>query len=295
MMLERISEALTPRLGVALSGGGARGLAHLGVLKALEEAGFRIDYLAGTSMGALVAAGYALGYSPDELAALAVDLSQRRNLFRIADVALDRGLLRGERLHALLLELTHGATFADLRLPLTVVAVDLESGEEVHFTQGRLADALRASISLPGLLAPLEWEGRRLVDGGLLNDLPVDVVRQMGADVVLAVDVSPSGRGASFWHRLGQTPLLAATVGGLLAVLGDALDLVMHKHSLYKLRAFPPDFLLQPVIPPDVSVISGYNRVSELFHIGMESAIPVLPQLRDALRPSLPLPRLRKE
>jgi len=179
------------KVGLALSGGGARGLAHIGVLKVLEQEGVPIDYLAGASMGGLIAAGYAAGLIPDFLEQEALRMGNIRRLLALADRSLPRrGLFEGQKVRQYLAGHLGDRTFDDLRLPLALVAVDLNGGREVILRDGPVVDAVRATISLPGVFTPVERDGQLLVDGGLLNNLPADVVRQMGADVVIAVDVS---------------------------------------------------------------------------------------------------------
>jgi len=273
------------KLGLALSGGGARGLAHIGVLKALENANIRPDYLTGTSMGGVIAAGYAAGLSPDDLEQIAIEYGSLRRLWRLADPTLPRrGLFQGERLLAFFEKHMQGCSFADLHVPLTLVAVDLNNGKEVHLREGSVADAVRATVSVPGLLAPVERNGQRLVDGGLLNNLPVDVVQSMGADVILGVDVYTKNGGPSFWQELGQTRVLSQTIGGLITVLGDSLDLLIHQQSANKLQKSPPDFLIHPDIPMDVSVVTGYHRATELISLGEEAATTILPALQASLK-----------
>ncbi|HWQ90084.1 MAG TPA: patatin-like phospholipase family protein [Clostridia bacterium] len=273
-----------PRLGLALSGGGARGLAHIGVLKALEEAGIQPDYLAGTSMGGVIAAAYAAGLKPDEIEQIATDTSRPRNLLRLAGLSLpQQGIFRGERLLTFFEQHLQGRTFAELQIPLTLVAVDLNTGQEVRLREGSVAQALRATVSAPGLLAPVEQDGMRLVDGGLLNNLPVDVVKQMGADVVLAVDVN--GRKESIWQSLARLQPLSSTMGGLIMTLGDSLDVLVRQQRVYKLRNASPEFLIQPNIPAEVTILTGYDRVAELITQGEEATRPVLPALEEMLQP----------
>ena len=275
-----------PQLGLVLSGGGARGLSHIGVLRALENADIQPDHLAGTSMGGVIAAGYAAGLNSAEIEQIAQDFASPRKLLRMADLTIPRkSLFRGERLLTFFDQHLHGCTFADLRIPLTLVAVDLNSGQEVHLREGSVAEAVRATVAIPGLLAPLERDGQRLVDGGLLNNIPVAVVRQMGADVTLAVDVYSSNGEISFWQELGQRRFLSGTVGELIAVLGDSLELLIHQQSENRLRKTPPDFLLQPPIPSNVTVVTGYNRIPELVSLGEETTQPILPDLKAALQP----------
>ncbi|OLD64715.1 MAG: hypothetical protein AUI47_04585 [Acidobacteria bacterium 13_1_40CM_2_68_5] len=209
------------RFGLALSGGGARGLAHIGVLKVLEDLRVPIDVIAGTSMGAIVGGLYASGMSPDEIAQEMKrvdwaglfddrpprpDLPYRRKQdnssafidfefgLRSGRILLPRGLVAGQKLRFLFKSLTSRAAFIDdfdrLPIPFRAVATDLADGSMVVLSRGDLAEALRASMSLPGTLAPAEIDGRHLVDGGLVRNLPVDVARDMGADLVIAVDVT---------------------------------------------------------------------------------------------------------
>ncbi len=271
--------------GLTLSGGGARGLAHIGVLKALENASIRPDYLTGTSMGGVIAAAYASGLSPDEIEQIALEYGSVRKLWRLADPTLPRrGLFQGERLLAFFEKHMQGCTFADLRIPLTLIAVDLNSRQEVHLQEGSVAEAVRATVSIPGLLAPVEQNGQRLVDGGLLNNLPVDVVQSMGADVTLGVDVYSNNGGPSFWQELGQTRVLSQTIGDLIMVLGDSLDLLIKQQSLNKLQKTPPDFLIYPDVPVDVTVVTGYHRAADLVAIGKEATTPILSDLQAALK-----------
>ena len=270
--------------GLTLSGGGARGLAHIGVLRALENANIRPDYLTGTSMGGVIAAGYAAGLSPDDLGQIALKYASVRKLWGLADPTLPRrGLFQGERLLAFFEKHLQGSTFADLRIPLILIAVDLNSGQEVYLQEGSVAEAVRATISVPGLLAPVKNNGRRLVDGGLLNNLPVDVVRAMGANVTLGVDVYSPKASSSFWQELGQKRFLSETVGELIAVLGDSLDLLIQQQCVNKLQKNPPDFLIYPDIPVDVTVVTGYHRAADLITLGEEAATAILPDLQASL------------
>jgi len=234
-------------------------------------------------MGGVIAAVYASGMSLPEIEAVALEYARRRRLLKLVDPSVHRhGVFQGEQLHAFFRQHLQDLTFADLRIPLTLVAVDLNSGQEVHLQEGSVADALRATVSLPGLLAPVERDGQRLVDGMLLNNLPADVVRRMGADIVLAVDVS-SDAGNSFWRRLGQKRFILGQVGGLVGVLGESMDLVIRQLREIKLQECPPDFLLRPPISPEVTVISGYHRAAELIALGEMVTRSIIPSLRDAL------------
>lgn len=177
------------RIGLVLSGGGARGFAHIGLLKVLERRGVEVDALAGTSMGAIVAALHAHGYCARELHELAAEVSWRD----VIDVSFQGRLLSGEKLHRLLAAYLP-ATFAELGKPLAITCTDLERGEEVVFHEGPLLGPLRASASLPGAFEPVDVDGHTLADGGITNNLPVEALALLHADVTLASDVTPLRR-----------------------------------------------------------------------------------------------------
>ncbi|HKN47596.1 MAG TPA: patatin-like phospholipase family protein, partial [Candidatus Polarisedimenticolia bacterium] len=219
--LEEQDTPARPRIGLALSGGGGRGFAHIGVLKALDDLHVPVDCIAGTSMGAIIGGLHAVGYSPEQVEDAMErvdwgdlfndkpprpDLSYRRKQDDSSDfidfemglrggrLVLPRGLVAGQKIGFLLQSMTLRAAGIDdfdrLPIPFRAVATDLGEGQMVVLSRGNLADALRASMSLPGTLAPIEIDGRLLADGGLVRNLPVDVARSMGADVVIAVDVT---------------------------------------------------------------------------------------------------------
>jgi len=194
-----------PKLGVALSGGGARGLAHIGILKVLRNADIQIDFMAGSSMGGVIAASYAAGLAPSEIEEIASSVGTISNLAQLVDpTLLKKGIFKGEKVTKLFKRYLGEKSFEDLEIPLTVTAVDLNSNQEIRISDGLVTDALRATISIPGIFVPVEKEDMRLVDGGLLNNLPVDIVRDMGADIILAVDVGWSGFGKEQIQELNQ-------------------------------------------------------------------------------------------
>lgn len=237
-------------------------------------------------MGGVIAAAYAVGLSPAEIEAIALEYRQTRKLLKLADPTIPRqGLFQGKQIHVFFEEHLQDHTFNDLRIPLTLVAVDLNSREEVHLNKGTVADAVRATVSIPGVFAPIERNGQQLVDGGLLNNLPVDIVREMGADIVLAVDINAPNGEPSFWQLLGQKRFISSTVGGSVAVLGDSLELLMHQNSIYKLEQFPPDFLLKPAIPSGVTILTGFDRAADLIEEGMMATQPIVDDLKKALLP----------
>jgi len=180
------------KIGLALGGGAARGLAHIGVLEVLEKEGIPIDMIAGTSIGAFIGALYAQGKGVSQIKELAIELGSKRFSF-LADPALPKtGLIRGRRIEDTLRSSIGDIEFGDLRTPFACVATDIDSGEEVVIKQGLVWEGVRASASIPVILRVAKWENRYLVDGGLVNLVPVSVLRAMGADFIIAVNVMPS-------------------------------------------------------------------------------------------------------
>ena len=279
-------EEARARVGVVLSGGGARGLAHIGVLKVLEEQRVPIDAVAGTSMGAVIGGLYAAGMTPAEIETLVStldwyaafrdspprsDLSFRRKqddrefLVRFplgvkgGKFRVPRGLIQGQRLAQILRRETVAVAGVDdfdrLPTPFRAVATDLETGELRVLAGGDLPRALRASLSAPGVFAPVELNGRLLVDGGLVENLPVDVARRMGVDVVIAVDVG--------FQPVGRRELVSA-----LAVSNQMLTIMMQRETARQ-RALlgQDDLLLQPelgnMLSLDFSDVAGTIAIGE--------------------------------
>jgi NTE family protein len=177
------------KVGLALGGGAARGLAHIGVLKVLEDEGIPIDMIAGTSMGAIIGAFYAHTRDVKLITDLAVEMGKQRIRF-FTDLTIPRtGILRWKWVEDRLKKIIGGVSFEDLKIPFFCVAVDIDNGEEITLNQGPVWDAVRASATVPIALSIKPWQGRYLVDGGVSNPVPVNVLKRMGADFVIAVNV----------------------------------------------------------------------------------------------------------
>lgn len=264
-------------VGLVLSGGGARGLAHIGVLKVLVEAGVPIHLLTGASMGGLIAAAYAAGLAPQQLEAEAMRMRRPRALLSLVDRELPRaGLFDGSRVHDYVTRLLGDITFADLRLPLAVTAVDLVHGEEVVLSDGLVADAVRATVSLPAVFSPVRRGDYLLVDGGVLNNLPVDVARDMGAEVIIAVDVQPDcgaieteGSGSIFsqWEAAIES-------------LRTCIDIMQRHLTDYKIAQARPEVLIRPALPNSVTTLGGFTRAAEVIAAGVAAAQAALPDIR---------------
>jgi NTE family protein len=181
----------SPKIGLALSGGVARGMAHIGALRALEEERIPISMIAGTSVGALIGACYAQKRSCSVLEAMALgaDWKMVARLIDIYLILLGKGFVHEQKIKSILNSIIGDVKFEDLEIPLTVVAADLQSMEEVVINKGLVMEGVRASISMPVMFPPAKWGNTFLIDGGVVNPLPVDVVRNMGASIVVAVNV----------------------------------------------------------------------------------------------------------
>ena len=178
-----------PKIGLALGSGSARGLAHLGVIRAVEEAGIKVNYVAGTSIGALVGAVYAAG-SIDSLESTFQRFDWKKMVSFFDVIFPKSGLIDGAKVRDLVRTLVHTEVIESLPIPFCAVATDIQSGAEVVIRQGDLIEAVRASIAVPGIFTPVRSNGLLLVDGGLVNPVPVSVARAMGADIVIAVDLN---------------------------------------------------------------------------------------------------------
>lgn len=256
----------SPKIGLALSGGAARGMAHVGVLRALVENNIPIDCIAGTSAGSIVAGAYASGMPIDEIAEFGRNLRWRD----IGRVTMSRlGLQSNERLEHYLRTRLPVTRFEDIRMPFAVVATDLKTNSAVVLKdQGDVPFAIRASCTIPGWYVPvIDEQGRQLVDGGLVAVIPSVVTRSLGADIVIAVDVNSSG--ATF---IGPT-------GSVLGVLLQSMMVVQKTLSAHQRQM--SDF----VIDPKVGQFRWDNmgRADELMTAGYEATLKSLPEIRDLI------------
>jgi len=252
------------KVGLALGGGAARGIAHVGVIKVLEKKGIIPQMIAGTSIGAIIGAIYAKEMDIVLLEQYAMDWSRWRTA-QLLDPTLPRvALIKGKKVEAILDTYLGQVTFSELKVPFACVAVDIDSGEEIVFKEGLVASAVRASISVPGVFPPIERDGAFIVDGGLVNPVPVSTVREMGAEYVIAVNVLPHPRG-----RLAQQDTGELSKGlNIFAILMQTVN--VSANIIAQLSLEGADL----VIEPDVSSASGtdFHLASELIPRGEEAA-----------------------
>jgi len=192
MGVKRSSKLPRRKVGLALGAGAARGLAHIGVLEVLQREGIPIDMIAGTSAGALIGALYAQGKDISQIRNLAMDLGSKRFALLLDPALPKTGLVKGRKIKEALKSIIGDVEFKDLRIPFACVATDIRTGEEVVIKHGLVRDGVRASGSVPVILTAVKRQGRYLVDGALVNPIPVSVLKGMGADFIIAVNVIPN-------------------------------------------------------------------------------------------------------
>ncbi|MGH6763193.1 MAG: patatin-like phospholipase family protein [Phyllobacterium sp.] len=285
-------ELLTP-IALALGGGAARGWAHIGVLRALDEAGIEISMIAGTSIGALVGGCYLAG-KLDELEDFARGLTRRR-VFGLLDLRLrGNGLFGGMKLTQHLQSHLGGIAIEDLAKPFVCVSAEIRTGHEIWITKGSLITAMRASYALPGVFEPVQCNNRTLVDGALVNPVPVSVCRAMEHRMVLAVNLQYDqyGRAAVIKHRaesphangasevgapLVNAPMAVETRLGITGVMMEAFNIIQDRISRARLAGDPPDISLFPKIGH--MGLSEFHRADEAIRLGYEETMLRLPEL----------------
>jgi NTE family protein len=295
--------AARPKIGLVLGGGGARGGAHIGVLKELERLRIPVDAIAGTSMGAIVGGLYATGINAEELEQLVAsldwnaalsdkpargDLSFRRKQderefpinfelgLRGTELLLPGGVIQGQTLDLLLRKLTlhasHISDFDDLPIPFRAIAADIVAGESVIMDSGDLTMSIRASMSVPGVFAPAKVDGRLLVDGGLIGNLPIDVMKQMGVDIVIAVDV--------------EFPLYKADeLGSVLTISEQVLTILIGKETLRQIDTLSESDVL---IRPDLGTYgsTNFSDIVETISPGAEAVLKQVDRLKELSLPA---------
>ncbi|MGJ7910567.1 patatin-like phospholipase family protein [Neobacillus sp. LXY-1] len=247
-----------PKIGLALGSGGARGFAHLGVIKVLQESGIPIHLIAGSSMGALVASFYGAGIDFDNLYKYSTVFKRKYFLdFTIPKM----GFIAGKKVKEFIQIFTHGKNIEDLSIPIGIVATDLITGEKVIFRKGPIADAVRASISIPGIFVPVKSNGRILVDGGVTDRVPVSVAKEMGADIVIAVDVSRVKRNAE--------------ITSIYDVIMQSIDIMQNEIVLNS------EIAANVMIRPPVESYSSraFTNIDEIIKSGEEEAKKHLEQI----------------
>ncbi|MBK0000130.1 patatin-like phospholipase RssA [Erwinia sp. S38] len=294
------------KIGLALGSGAAKGWSHIGVINALERAGIRIDVVAGCSVGALVGAAYASRRLP--LMESWVRSFSYWQVLRLMDLSWQRGgLLRGERVFSHVKRLIANDNIEQCSLPFGAVTTNLSTGRELWLTEGDLHQAVRASCSMPGLLSPVAWNGYWLVDGAVVNPVPVSLTRALGADIVIAVDLQhdahlmqqdlfsvtpqPEGSEASQPHswggrlRQGLGRLVQRKVNhspSAMEIMSTSIQVLENRLKRNRMAGDPPDVLLQPFCP-QISTLD-FHRADEAIEAGRLSVEKKMDELLPLVR-----------
>ena len=278
-------------IGVALGGGAAFGVSHLGVLKVLEENDIPIDLLAGCSQGSIIGVGYAAGIGVEEMIAISRQLGQKKNILMPIDVTISRpGILAGERFVNIFSPmLGEKRTFEDLVIPCRTVATDIESGERIEIGAGSLVQAFRASASVPMVFAPIKIGDRVLVDGGVADPVPAEVVQHMGGDFVIAVNVVPPMK-KGIENEVSKLIKLVNRFNPLSYLEGsrnmpNMFDIIMNamqilQYELGNFKAISADVRINPDLSDFTWV--EYYRSEELIQRGVEAAERAMPSIKAA-------------
>lgn len=294
-----------PKLGLVLGAGSARGWAHIGVIRGLTEAGYQPDIVTGCSVGAFVGAAYANG-DLDKLEQW-VDALTWKTVLSLLDVSFSGGLIKGEKLIEFFQSNFVDHEFKALAMPFACVATDLASGREIWLREGSVADAVRASIAVPGLFTPVVRKGRLLVDGGLVNPVPVSLCRAMGADIVIAVDLGSDRMSGSL--RRKQSAVATVESGGkenepgwatrlrktfsrkrlsngdllpsMAGVLTTSIHIMQMRIARSRLAGEPADVLLAPRLGH--LALMDYHRGAEAIEEGRAAVVRMLPSLEHAM------------
>lgn len=295
-----------PKIGLALGSGSARGWSHIGIIRVLEDAGIVPDIVCGTSIGSLVGAAYADGQL-ESLETWVRSLTWQ-SIVGLLDFSINGGLIHGEKLFAFLRSHLNDRNFSSLPKAFGAVATELVTGREVWLREGSVIDAVRASAALPGLFKPSQCDGRLLVDGALVNPVPVSLCRAMGADIVIAVDLNSDLIGRHFdlgqapgetetpapsalatvldklplgLGRLKSGPATSSVMPSIFDVLSISLNIMQVRITRSRLAGEPADVMIRPRLAN--FALMDYHRAAQAIEEGERAAQHVLPELRELL------------
>lgn len=271
------------KLGLALSGGGARGLAHIGFLKVLERENIKADYISGTSMGSIIAAAYARGMEIKEIESFAIHYSSMRSMVRMVNLTPpSRGFVEVTKVREMLAHfIPETLTFDDLQIPLAVCATDLVRSMPVTLKNGGVLTAVMASCSVPGVFPAVRIPPYKLVDGGVLNNLPVDLVKDLGAEKIVAIDVQANPFDIVQTDELPQTSHLP--IPNTFRDLLWSATMMVARITQTQLQQIPPDLCIRPNIARDITLFMGFQKAAEVIAMGEKAAEEYLTRIRQIL------------
>lgn len=246
------------KVSLVLSGGGARGIAHIGVIEELEKEGFEIVSISGASMGALIGAIYANGKLKeykDWLCTL-----KKMDVYRLMDFTISKqGFVKGDKIFKKMTNYLGDSTFEDLSIPLSISATNISLNEEVVFKSGRLDFALRASVAIPTVLTPVKHNGHILIDGGVINNLPINNVKRFKNDIVVAVDVTANPKNAKPKLKMNY-----------FDIIGKSIMVLIEKVSEHTIELYQPEIVIK--IPNDSANVLDFYKAKKMINLGKEKA-----------------------
>jgi len=268
-----------------LGGGGARGCAHIGVINALQEAGIPISCIAGTSIGAAIGGIYAKG-KLDELKSVLIKTRWQDVVKHFDPVIPKQGLFDGKNIIKLLKIILPNPYFKNIQIPFTVVATDLLTGKEIHIKDGNIVKAIRASVAIPGIITPYKLNNKYLIDGGVTNPLPANVVKNMGADIIIAVDLNHSFIKEKRYsgHSIKNNKLvqwLTPKHPNIIDVIESSLFMMQDQLTQKNLLICKPDFLIQPDL--GTTGIFDFHEAKKLIKEGYDQTKKIIKLVKDKL------------
>jgi NTE family protein len=260
------------KVGLALGSGGVRGLAHIGVVRTLVKHNIPIDYLSGASIGAWIGAHFALYQDIEKTASLTID-NKKEKFFALLEPTIFDGIIKGEKVELLLNEWLDDNYFSDVKIPFKIAATDLISGNKVILSEGKLANTVRASMAVPGFFKPVILEGKALVDGGVSDPVPVDLVKELGAEVVIAVNLDFSQEILNITpDQIGLTNIASRT-------------LKVMRHHLAQYSCYGADFIIEP----QLQIYSSWrdyfinNNDQKIIDLAEEATEKIIPKLKEMI------------
>jgi len=260
------------KIGLALGSGAVRGLAHIGVIRTLIKHGIPIDYLAGSSVGAWVGAHFALYQDIEKTASLTIG-NKKEKFFALLEPTIADGLVKGEKIELLLMEWLDNNSFSDLKIPFKIATTDLITGNKFAISEGKLANAVRASMAVPGFFKPVILQNKALVDGGISDPVPVDLVKELGAEIVIAVnlDFSP------------EILNIAPDQIGISNIATRTLKVM--RHHLAQYSCLGADFIIEP----QLQIYSSWrdyfinNNDQKIIDLAAEATEKIIPKLKEMI------------
>jgi len=273
------------KIGLALGGGGAKGFAHIGVLKVLEENNIPIDMVSGTSIGSMIGAFHCAGYSANHMIMENKDLKWKKLL----DFCLSkRCFIKGNKIEEFLRKKLENKNFEDLNKPLFITAVDIDKKEEIIFNKGDLVKAIRASISIPGIFPPVEISNRILIDGGWLDPLPIEILKKEGAEIIIAVNLSKFSEKKSIKEKAVATQ--NKKIPNMANALIKSFQVIESRVAKLTLEGANADIIISPEVG-NIKV-QDFDKAEQLIKLGEEAAQKQIKKIKQLIKPEPLLKRV---